>query len=87
MEQVLIKKLILLKKKITKIQNICLLDHWVNFEKRFLNNKKIFSKQIYVFDKYALNRLKNILKYYYSNYKNPLTKNIKELKIKKERIL
>ena len=76
------------KKKLTKIQNICLLDHWVNFEKRFLNNKKIFSpNKIYVFDKYALNRLKKIS---FKNtiiqmIKNPLTKNIKRIKNKKRK--
>ena len=82
MEQVIIiKKLILLKKKLNEIPNVCLLDHWVNYKKRFLNNKKIFSpNKIYVFDKYALKKLKKIS---FKNtiiqmIKNPVTKNIKK---------
>ncbi len=79
------------KKKLDKIPNICLLDHWVNYKKRFLYNRKIFSpNKIYIFDKHALKIIKKIS---FKNtiiqmIKNPLIENVKKIKnVKRKNIV
>ena len=42
-----------------KKYSIAILDHWVNYKKRFFRkNQTILPDEIWVFDKYALTRLK-----------------------------
>ena len=42
------------------IQNIAVLDHWVNYELRFIrNNEEVLPDQIYVTDMYALDKAKH----------------------------
>ena len=52
-----------LKAKKSKILNIAVIDHWVNYELRFTRNKKeVLPDIIWVFDEFAEKKAKNIFK-------------------------
>ena len=52
-----------LKAKKSKILSIAVLDHWVNYELRFIRNKqKVLPNIIWVFDEFAEKKAKNLFK-------------------------
>ena len=86
-----------LKAKKLKIKSIAVIDHWVNYELRFIRNKKkVLPNIIWVFDEFAEKKAKNIFEninierqknFYINDLAKKINKLEKKIKYKNTNIL